>query len=153
MKIHRFATNPIVTPDTRGYHATLGKTITGPSLIAAPAWLENPLGKYSLYFAHHRGGHIRLAFADALAGPWQVYEPGTLQLSQTRFKEHIASPDVHIDNKNKQLVMYYHGCCEPETDLRQPTLRAVSSDGINWTTENVNLGLPYFRVFSYGDLW
>ena len=29
--------------------------INGPSLIKVPHWMENPLGKYYLYFAHHKG--------------------------------------------------------------------------------------------------
>ena len=29
--------------------------INGPSVISVPDWVENPLGKYYLYFAHHRG--------------------------------------------------------------------------------------------------
>ena len=40
--------------------------INGPSLVRVPEWVENPLGKYYLYFAHHRGAYIRLAYADAL---------------------------------------------------------------------------------------
>ena len=36
--------------------------------------------RYYLYFAHHKGSYIRLAFADAVAGPWTVYEPGVLSL-------------------------------------------------------------------------
>ena len=31
--------------------------INGPSLIQVPDWLPNPLGKYYLYFAHHKGEH------------------------------------------------------------------------------------------------
>ena len=29
--------------------------INGPSLVRVPEWVEDPLGKYYLYFAHHRG--------------------------------------------------------------------------------------------------
>jgi hypothetical protein len=44
------------------------KNINGPSLVHVPAWIERPLGKYYLYFAHHGGKDIRLAYADILAG-------------------------------------------------------------------------------------
>ncbi len=59
--------------------------INGPSIIAVPDWVENPLGKYYLYFAHHRGDSIRLAYADQIAGPWKVYEPGALSLQASGF--------------------------------------------------------------------
>ena len=36
--------------------------------------------RYYLYFAHHKGSYIRLAYGDAVAGPWTVYEPGVLSL-------------------------------------------------------------------------
>jgi len=29
--------------------------VNGPSLIKAPGWIENRLGKYYLYFAYHEG--------------------------------------------------------------------------------------------------
>jgi len=61
----RFKENPIIRPDM----PTVGDDINGPSLVMAPPWLEHPLGRYYLYFAGHRGTYIRLAYADALAGP------------------------------------------------------------------------------------
>ena len=36
--------------------------------------------RYYLYFAHHKGSYIRLAYGDAVAGPWTVFEPGVLSL-------------------------------------------------------------------------
>jgi len=51
----------------------MGANVNGPSLIRAPAWLPNPLGRYYLYFAHHQGAYIRLAYADRLEGPWRTY--------------------------------------------------------------------------------
>jgi hypothetical protein len=59
--------------------------INGPSVISVPDWVENPLGKYYLYFAHHRGDSIRLAYADQIEGPWKVYEPGALSLPASGF--------------------------------------------------------------------
>lgn len=52
-------------------------------MIRVPNWLEDPLGQYYLYFADHKGGYIRLAFADAIEGPWTVHEPGSLRLSDS----------------------------------------------------------------------
>jgi|TARA_B110000503_G_scaffold116304_1_gene175297 hypothetical protein len=59
--------------------------INGPSLIAVPDWVENPLGNYYLYFSHHKGDFIRLAYADKVEGPWSIYEPGALELNQSGF--------------------------------------------------------------------
>lgn len=66
-------------------HASLGHNIQGPSLIAAPRWITDPLGAYYLYFADHKGSYIRLATADELTGPWRVYVPGALQLGDSGF--------------------------------------------------------------------
>ena len=74
----RFKQNPIIS--TQMGHG-IGENINGPSLIKVPTWLHNPLGKYYLYFAHHTGTFIRLAYADKLQGPWSIYEPGTLKLN------------------------------------------------------------------------
>ncbi len=65
MKVDRLPTNPIIQPQMDG---RMGDNVNGPSLIRVPDWLPNPLGKYSLYFAHHRGDYIRLAYADELGG-------------------------------------------------------------------------------------
>ena len=76
----RFRHNPIIRPhmDER-----MGANVQGPSLIRVPDWVPNPLGRYYLYFADHKGRYIRLAYADAIEGPWQMYQPGALQLSES----------------------------------------------------------------------
>ena len=61
------------------------ENINGPSLIRVPDWVENKLGNYYLYFAHHKGQYIRMAHADRLTGPWTVHEPGALTLAQSGF--------------------------------------------------------------------
>jgi hypothetical protein len=48
------------------------ENINGPSVIRAPSWIRKPLGKYYMYFAHHKGNHIRMAFANKPEGPWTV---------------------------------------------------------------------------------
>jgi hypothetical protein len=72
----RFKENPIIRPEM--LPGSDGANIAGPSLIRAPAWLKNPLGKYYLYFSDHKGAYIRLAYADRVEGPWKIYAPGTL---------------------------------------------------------------------------
>ena len=149
MQVVRFKNSPIITPhmDSR-----MGSNINGPSLIRVPEWLPNPLGKYYLYFAHHRGDYIRLAYADEMAGPWRTYEPGTLQMAQSYFDDHIASPDVHVDNERREIRMYYHGKMLKDPLRFQFTRVATSTDGINFTAREEILGdVPYFRVIPYRE--
>ena len=70
VRIQRLLDAPIITPDL---HASIGQNIQGPSLIRVPDWVENPLGRYYLYFADHKGAYIRLAYADDLRGPWKSH--------------------------------------------------------------------------------
>ena len=70
-EIERLGNGPIIAPDM---DARMGTNINGPSLIRAPDWLANPLGRYYLYFAHHNGSYIRLAVADTVEGPWRTHE-------------------------------------------------------------------------------
>ena len=144
MKVVRFPQNPIIVPDMDD---RMGSNINGPSLIRVPAWLPDPLGKYYLYFAHHQGQYIRLAYADHLEGPWAVYEPGTLHLGETPFYGHIASPDVHIDDEKHEIRMYFHGLVLP---TKQMTRVALSTGGIHFTCLPELLGPSYFRVFGWG---
>lgn len=157
----RLADGPIIVPNM---DARMGSNIQGPSLIRVPDWVDDPLGKYYLYFADHRGTYIRLAYADDLAGPWRMHEPGSLQLEDSFFPTtcppcalapgtsaalyaHIASPDVHVDEESQQIVMYIHG----RGAGRQFTRLALSRDGVSFQGSAEELGRPYFRVIEHGD--
>jgi len=160
--VTRLIDEPIIIPNMDD---RMGANIQGPSLIRVPDWVENPLGKYYLYFADHRGLYIRLAYADELTGPWAMYEPGTFKIEDSFFPTtcppcshaspditaplyaHIASPDVHIDNENQYIVMYVHG----RDSGRQLTRAATSPDGLHFQGAHENLGRPYFRVIEIGD--
>src|SRR3954471_20100075 len=80
VSLERFKNNPIIIPSM--LPAIEGDDINGPSLLKAPDWLPNKLGKYYLYFAHHKGKYIRLAYANNLNGPWTIYKPGTLHIEE-----------------------------------------------------------------------
>ena len=157
--VTRLAGGPIITPDMDD---RMGGNIQGPSLIKVPDWVENPLGKYYLYFADHRGTYIRMAYADEVTGPWIIHTPGTLKLGDSFFPTtcppcslapgrvaalypHIASPEVLVREDLKQIVMYYHG----RGVERQFTRAAVSSDGIRFEGREEDLGRAYFRVIEY----
>jgi len=146
MKIVRFKQNPIITPNMDG---KMGSNINGPSLIRVPDWLENPLGQYYLYFAHHQGKYIRLAYADRLDGTWTTYESGTLRLEDSFCRGHVASPDAHVDDEKREIRMYYHGPSEGG----QVSRVSISKDGINFTAFPEILGSSYFRVFQWGGYY
>ena len=146
MKIIRFAENPLISPETAD---EIGKNINGPSIISKPKWLTNLPDKYLMYFAHHQGENIRLATADALTGPWTLYSGGTLQLSETICTMHVASPDIHIDEKRQCIIMYYHGVLDEP--IGQWSFRAESVDGINFKSDSIILSKSYLRVFQYNN--
>ena len=130
----------------------MGDNIGGPSLIRVPAWVENPLGRYYLYFGHHDGDYIRLAYSDKLEGPWCMHEPGVLSAAEGFFAGHVASPDVHVDDERRQIRLYYHGADERSAAFGpQSTRVALSSDGLNFEARNEDLGPAYFRVFHKPD--
>lgn len=151
----------------------MGSNISGPSLIRVPDWVPDPLARYYLYFAHHKGTYIRMAIADDVLGPWTMYTPGVLDVADslfvaddlkpdadaidadwaTRFDEpflyaHVASPQVLIDNDKHQFRLYYHGLLD---DGDQQTRMAVSDDGLRFYPHPPLLGPAYFRVFDYAD--
>ena len=173
LRVERLLDAPIIDAST---DPSIGTNIQGPSLIRAPDWLEAPLGRYYLYFADHKGSYIRLAYADALEGPWTVYAPGSLQLEQSHFltappdvspamrdrlaaraapgtdflreatTPHIASPDVHVDDAAQLIVMYYHGLEGPGLQVSRV---ATSRDGIHFEARREILGRSYMRVFGH----
>lgn len=172
---------PLIDPSS---HESIGTNIQGPSVIATPSWVPNPLGQYYLYFADHKGSFIRLAYSDDVAGPYTVYEPGSLQLSESHFPTtpiactddelqaiesyyldvlgistaqtvhsdittpHIASPDVHVDHDNRQIIMYFHGL---ESLALQQSRVAVSDDGISFNADPKLMSGTYLRAFSVAD--
>jgi hypothetical protein len=146
----RFPQNPIIRPEM--LPGKDGKNINGPSLICVPQWVPGRLGNYYLYFAHHSGQYIRLAYADDLHGPWKIYTPGVLQLAEApACKGHIASPDAIVDEARHQIRMYFHG--PARATGKQTSYVALSSDGLHFKAQDAPLGFFYFRVFSWGGKW
>ena len=150
LKVRRFEQNPIIRPEM--LPGNDGSNINGPSLIRVPEWIPNRLGNYHLYFAHHNGKYIRLAHADKLAGPWEIYEPGTLRLEEAPgCKGHIASPDVIVDEERREISMFFHGPAKAASG--QKTFAALSTDGLKFKASEEILGIFYWRVFRWGGWW
>ena len=172
----RLTQNPLITVDTS---ASLGGNVNGPTVIRVPDWVDRPLGRYYMYFANHMGAFIRLAYADAVTGPWTVYEPGVLPVRDTAFFRpqpdptetladfytHVASPEVLVDPVRKRFVMWFHGwwtngerwpasLAEARAWARQKgygqfTQAAESSDGVHFTVRPAVTRTSYLRVFPF----
>lgn len=104
VEVARSENNPLIQPTE-----AIGDIINSPSIIQVPSWVDDPIGNYYLYFSHKHGKYIRMAYADEIEGPWEIYSPGVLHIEDTPFTGHIASPDVHVDHSEKVIRLYYHG--------------------------------------------
>lgn len=172
----RFAQNPLITV---GSAPSLGGNVNGPTVIRVPEWVERPLGRYYMYFANHMGEFVRLAYADAVTGPWTVHAPGVLHVRDTAFHRpqpdppearadfytHVASPEVLVDPAAKRIVLWFHGWwtngerwpSDPAAarawararGYGQFTQVAESSDGLRFTVRPAITKTSYLRVFPY----
>ena len=150
LRVERLSENPIIRPEM--LPGRDGENINGPTLIRVPSWVKNPLGRYYLYFAHHNGKYIRLAYADRLEGPWKIHAPGVLQLTNAPgCRGHIASPDVIVDETRREIRMYFHGPARAAEG--QKSFLALSPDGLSFKAREEILGLFYFRVFRHDGAW
>lgn len=80
--------------------------------------VDNPLGRYYLYFTAHAHVGCGLAYADNLNGPWTFLD--------TLLWMDGAAVDVHWLDESKQFAAYYHPS-NSHSDMR------FSTDGIHWS--------------------
>lgn len=176
VKAVRLSQNPLITKESS---ASLGDNINNPTVIRVPAWVERPLGRYYMYFSHHMGAHIRLAYADNITGPWTIHDPGVLNVRDSAFYRpqpdppenlenfytHVASPEVFIDQERRRIVMWFHGWWtngtmwpigEPEArawaqqrGYGQHTQGAESRDGLRFESRPEITRASYLRVFPH----
>ena len=141
-----------------------GENINGPSVIRIPDWVAeedkaHPSAVYYMYFGHHGGNYIRMAWSENLEGPWTIFNAGSnndprvngrgvLDLGSSddiefnvgvRIYDHIASPDIVIDHVNKQFLLYFHGPTKSTTEGNkyfdtwyQMSFVATSKSGLNF---------------------
>jgi len=142
---------PLIAPAT---HPGIGNNITMPSVIRAPDALAASagLGRYWMYFAAHDGHYIRLATADAPAGPWTTYTPGTLTDTEVApFSDTISSPDVFVLPSGR-IRMYFSTDHYPGSTQQWSGL-AESDDGLHFTlASSENLAKYYLRAFAWGGV-
>lgn len=119
------------------------------------AYADNVLGPWKVYVPGSLQLEGSFLLTEPPTQPAELVEklratprPATLphDLIVEATTPHIASPDVHVDEKNRQIVMYYHGL----NGLQQQVTRvATSSDGIRFVARPEILGRTYFRAFSH----
>lgn len=131
----------IITPDKLSKESD---NINGPTVIKVPKWIKNPLAKYYMYFAHHKGTHIKLAFANNIFGPWTVFQKGVLSLNEIQGRDHLASPDIYFSNE--KIFMIYHSVYKKSVQLSST---AVSNDGLNFIPKTERFASFYFRRFVF----
>ncbi|MBP7141807.1 MAG: hypothetical protein KBA71_07855 [Opitutaceae bacterium] len=130
-----------------------GESINGPSLIRVPDWVQNRLGRYYLYFAHHDGKYIRFAYANEISGPWTLLQGGLLPVGrQQALRGHIASPEAVIDEETRQIYLFTHGPPR-EGGGSQVSTVAVSPDGRTFRDLGGVVGPAYLRVFRHEGTW
>lgn len=167
---------PIIEPSMFS-NAEDGENINGPSLIRIPDWIPSDKrahssAQYYLYFADHIGDYIRMAWAPSIEGPYTLYNdyttPGNRGVldnkeadiyldNDVRIEEnHLASPDVIVDDINQRIIMYFHSGSSffvgsSEVD-KQVTWVSTSPYGLNFYDgiQSVHFGTSYFRLFEYG---
>jgi hypothetical protein len=124
------------------------ENVNGPCCIEVPEWCSQKLGKFYLYFSEHSGDHIKLAYSDSLNGNWRIYDGGVLDLSGfSDAYDHIASPDIYIDDENKKIRLYFHARSRSK-HREQWSYASISTDGINFDEFcDQPLAPFYLRVF------
>lgn len=170
ISLRRFSSNPLLTLDSiepfrRGHESSRGgsalnHTINFPSIIAVPKWFYPRLGNYYMYFSDHHGLFIRLAYADQVTGPWQVYSSPALTIaqvyaannltynaSQLSYKVECSSPDVHVDHQTRSVRMYFKHRL-PNHDYAILDSLAQSRDGISFAPR-AGVMASYARVFQW----
>ena len=121
------------------------------------AYADDLLGPWSI----HPPGSLHIADSHFLTEPPEVAPDvaARLRASQERrgvpmshdglfeaTTPHIASPDVHVDDANRRIVMYFHGL---DGVSAQVTRVATSPDGIHFRARPERLGRSYMRVFEH----
>ncbi len=141
-------------------NSTGGLNINGPSVIKLPDWLPieervDSAANYYLYFAHHGGRDIRMAWSSEVMGPYHIFNMGSARDTNVQGDKtpgsgvldislgnpnvafpfpqtgHIASPDIHIDHINRRIIMFFHAR-NFRSDFSQNTFVATSRSGLNF---------------------
>ena len=122
------------------------------------AYADDLLGPWQI----HAPGSLQIEDSEFLTAPPAISDEEVERLTTERLRTgeaamshdvrteattpHIASPDVHVDDEQRRIVMYFHGL---DGVSRQVSRVATSSDGINFVARPERLGRTYMRVFRH----
>ena len=178
LRVERLLDRPIIGPEI---HDSIGENIQGPSLIRVPDWIPEPLGRYYLYFADHKGRYIRLAYADDLLGPWSIHAPGSLQIEHSHFltEPPEVTPEMVAEWEARRGAKLSHDIqkeittphiASPDVHVDDDGQRivmyfhglegvgaqvsrvATSIDGVDFDAGTQVLGRTYMRIFRHGGM-
>jgi hypothetical protein len=121
------------------------------------AYADRLIGSWTIY----PPGSLQLEQSRFLTEPPKV-RPEQLAEIEARWKQsgvaishdllseittpHIASPDMHVDQLGRQIIMYFHGLEDVGT---QVTRVATSRNGVDFTVQPQVLGRSYMRAFKH----
>ena len=174
VRVERLLTAPIITPDLHpsiGENIQGPSVIRVPDWVQNPlgayylyfadhkgtyirlAYADDLLGPWRI----HAPGSLQIADSYFLTAPPEVEPERAARLraqptnrGHDSFVEattpHIASPDVHVDDENRRIVMYFHGL---DGVSRQVSRVATSSDGIQFEARPEPLGRTYMRALQH----
>ncbi len=141
-----YTTNRTLILANNNFENELLNNINGPCCIKAPEFFQNSPGKYLLYFAHHSGKYIRLAYSDSLFKNWKILDVQICSVdSSLDFHDHVASPEVFIDQKNKDVYLFFHS--REIGNRTQRTFLAKSKNGTQFNFEKIKSKLPFYMRF------
>lgn len=101
--------------------------------------LKNHLEWTELFAMMEVGGKARKAWEERTKQKMKSSPPTT---------PHVASPEIFIDEKNKQIRLYYHGVKKGNLQMSKV---ALSKDGLNFQPAPEIIGLPYMRIFQHQE--
>ena len=137
----RLLDRPIITPEL---DPSIGRNIQGPSIIRVPDWIGDALGRYYLYFADHKGSFIRLAYADAVTGPWRIHRPGALRIEDSHF---LTRPPAMDQEETRRLAARFaaRGVRLPHDAVLEATTPHIASPEVI-----VDHGRRVVRMYFHG---
>ncbi len=143
----RLLDHPIIGPEL---HPSIGVNIQGPSLIRVPDWVRNRLGAYYLYFADHKGSYIRLAYADALTGPWTIHPPGSLHLTESLF---LTTPPTASEYELRRFEAQYRarGITISHNILSEITTPHIASPDVHIDATNQRIVMYFHGLEALGQ--
>ena len=114
-----------------------------PSIIRTEGRIEDPLGKFYLYYSPHKHVAISMAYADSLDGPWTEYKGNPVIKGP-------SAPDIRwIEEKGKFYMRGHTKNGRTELWTSRDAIR-FEHRGVSITAANIGTrNATYTRVYEY----